>query len=80
MTLETFLSSTSGQGFQNTSDSPTWQAFARAGAGEEGGKETPARRPLFSPSRLLVMCANWLSNCLAAIHLFLAFVFLKQEI
>ena len=29
-----------------------------AGAGEEGGKETPARRPLFSPSRLAITYAK----------------------
>ena len=27
-------------------------------AGEEGGKEMPARRPLFSPSLLLIMYAK----------------------
>ena len=79
---------------------PAWQVFekegkgsfrrernARAGAREEGGKETPARRPLFPPSRLLIMYAKitqqWKTGCkisLAAKHLFLAFVLLKQEI
>ena len=57
------------------------------GAREEGEKEKPARRPLFSPSRLLIMYAKitqlWMTSCqisLAAKRLFLAFVFLKQEI
>ena len=31
---------------------------ARAWAREEGGKETPARKPLFSPSRLVIMYAK----------------------
>ena len=31
---------------------------ARAGAREEGGKETPARKPFFSPPRLLIMSAK----------------------
>ena len=55
--------------------SPMWQAFggegkgsfrcernARAGAREEGGKETPARKPLFWPSRLIIMYAK-IRNC-----------------
>ena len=57
-----------------------------AKAGEEGGKEMPARRLLFSPSPLLIMYAKitqlWMTSCqisLAAKHLFLASVFLKQE-
>ena len=60
---------------------------ARAWAREEGGKETPARKPLFSPSRLVIMYAKitqlWMTSCqisLAAIHLVLAFVFLEQDI
>ena len=77
-----------------------WQAFwgerkvsfrrernARARAHEEGGKEKPARKPLFLPSRLLIIHAKitqlWMTSCqlsLEAIHLFLAFVFLKQDI
>ena len=28
------------------------------GAREEGGRETPAKKPLFSPSRLLIMYAK----------------------
>ena len=31
---------------------------AKAGAREEGGKETPARKSLFSPSRLIIMYAK----------------------
>ena len=64
------------------------------GAREEGGRETPARKPLFSPSRLLIMYAKimqlWMTCCqisLAAMRLFksylaycFSFVFLKQEI
>ena len=64
------------------------------GVCEEGGRETPARKPLFSPSRLLIMCAKitqlWMTSCqisLAAMRLFksyfaycFSFVFLKQEI
>ena len=64
------------------------------GAREEGGRETPARKPLFSPSRLLIMYAKitqlWMTSCqisLAAMRLFksyfaycFSFVFLKQEI
>ena len=60
----------------------------------EGGRETLARKPLFSPSRPLIMYAKitqlWMTSCqinLAAIHLFksyfaycFSFVFLKQEI
>ena len=77
-----------------------WQAFwgerkgsfrrernARARAHEEGGKEKPARKPLFLPSRLLIIHAKitqlWMTSCqisLEVIHLFLAFVFLKQDI
>ena len=60
---------------------------ARAWAREEGGKETFARKPLFSPSRLVIMYAKitqlWMTSCqtsLADIHLFLAFVFLEQDI
>ena len=63
-------------------------------ARREGGRETPARKPLFSPSRLLIMCAKitqlWMTSCqisLAAMRLFksyfaycFSFVFLKQEI
>ena len=63
-------------------------------ARREGGRETPARKPLFSPSRLLIMYAKitqlWMTNCqisLAAMRLFtsyfaccFSFVFLKQEI
>ena len=59
---------------------------ARAGSREEVGEEMPARRPLFWPSRLLIMYVKitqlWMTRCqisLAAIHL-LAFVFQKQEI
>ena len=63
------------------------------GAREEGGRETPARKPLFLPSRLLIMYAKitqlWMTSCqisLAAMRLFksfaycFSFVFLKQEI
>ena len=57
-----------------------------AKAGEEGGKEMPARRLLFSPSLLLIMYAKitqlWMTSCqisLAAKHLFLASVFLKKR-
>ena len=85
-----------------------WQAFERerkgsfrcersargARRGREGGRETPARKPLFSPSRLLIMYAKitqlWMTSCqisLAAMRLFksyfaycFSFVFLKQEI
>ena len=60
----------------------------------EGGKKTAARKPLFSPSRLLIMSAKimllWMTSCqisLAAMCLFksyfaycFSFVFLKQEI
>ena len=60
---------------------------ARAGSREKGGEEMLARRPLFWPSRLLIMYAKitqlWMTSCqisMAAIHLFLAFVFQKQEI
>ena len=49
------------------------------GARGEGGRETPVRKPLFSPSRLLIMYAKltqlWMTNSqigLAATHLFLA--------
>ena len=31
---------------------------AREEGGREGGRETPARKPLFSPSRLLIMYAK----------------------
>ena len=65
-----------------------------AQGGREGGRETPARKPLFSPSRLLIMYAKitqlWMTSCqisLAAMRLFKSyfvycfpFVFLKQEI
>ena len=65
-----------------------------ARAREEGGRETPARKPLFLPSRLLIMYAKitqpWMTSCqisLAAMGLFksyfaycFSFVFLKQEI
>ena len=65
---------------------------ARGGGG--GGRETPARKPLFSPSPLLIMYAKitqlWMTSCqisLAAMRLFksyfaycFSFVFLKQEI
>ena len=50
---------------------PVWQAFEREGKGGlggegnargarggGGGRETPARKPLFSPSRLLIMYAK----------------------
>ena len=54
---------------------------------KEGGKEMPARTPLFSPSHLLIMYVKiahlWMTSCqisLAVMHLFLTFVFLKQEI
>ena len=64
------------------------------GAREEGGRETPARKPLFSPSRLLIMYAKimqlWMMSyqiSLASMRLFksyfaycFSFVFLKQEI
>ena len=47
-----------------------------AGAREERGRETPARKPLFSPSRLLIMYAKithlWMTSCqisLAETHL-----------
>ena len=61
----------------------------------EGRRETPARKPLFSPSRLLIMYAKitqlWMTSCqlsLAAMHfnilvifrVLFSFVFLKQEI
>ena len=51
---------------------------------KEGGKEMPARAPLFSPSHLLIMYAKIEKMTsgqisLAVTHLFLAFVFLKQE-
>ena len=60
------------------------------GAREEGGgRETPARKPLFSPSRLLIMYAR-MTSCqisLAAMRLCksyfaycFSFVFPKQEI
>ena len=47
-----------------------WARGKREGrARREGGRETPARKLLFSPSRLLIMCAkitqpvnDWLSN------------------
>ena len=48
---------------------------ARAGAREEGRKETPVRKPLFSPSSLLIIYAKttqlWMTSCqsLAAIYL-----------
>ena len=64
------------------------------GARKEGGRETPARKPLFSQSRLLIMHAKitqlWMTSCqisLAAMRLFKSYfaycfslVFLKQEI
>ena len=79
---------------------PAWLAFERGGKGsfrrgrnakagerEEGGKETPTRKPLFLPSHLLIMYAKitqqWMTSCqisLAVMHLFLAFVSRKQEI
>ena len=60
----------------------------------EGERETPARKPLFSSSRRLIMYAKitqlWMTSCqirLAAMRLFksyfaycFSFVFLKQEI
>ena len=66
------------------------RGFARG----EGGRETPARKPLFSPSCLLIMYAKitqlWMTSSqisLAAMRLFksyfaycFSFVFLKQEI
>ena len=66
----------------------------RGARGGGGGRETPARKPLFSPSRLLIMYAKitqlWMTSCqisLAAMRLFksyfaycFSFVFLKQEI
>ena len=46
-------------------------------ARREGGRETPARKPLFWPSRLLIMYAKitqqWMTSCqisLAVMHLF----------
>ena len=48
---------------------------ARAGAREEGRKETPVRKPLYSPSSLLIIYAKttqlWMTSCqsLAAIYL-----------
>ena len=41
---------------------------ARAGAREEGGKEMPARRPLFWPSRLLIMYPKLTPAYLTACH------------
>ena len=63
-------------------------------ARREGGRERPARKPLFLPSRLLITYAKitqlWMTSCqisLAAMRLFksyfaycFSFVFLKQEI
>ena len=63
-------------------------------ARREGGRKTPVRKPLFSPSLLLIMYAKvtqlWMTSCqisLAAMGLFksyfvccFSFVFLKQEI
>ena len=72
-----------------------WARGKREGrARREGGRETPARKPLFSPSRLLIMYAKitqlWMTSCqisLATMRLFksyfaycFSFVFLKQEI
>ena len=72
-----------------------WARGKREGrARREGRRETPARKPLFSPSRLLIMYAKimqpWMTSCqigLAAMRLFksyfaycFSFVFLKQEI
>ena len=72
-----------------------WARGKREGrARRKGGRETPARKPLFSPSRLLIMYAKitqlWMTSCqisLAAMRLFksyfaycFSFVFLKQEI
>ena len=71
-----------------------WKRRERGLRREEGGRETPARKPLFSPSRLLIMYAKitqlWMTSCqisLAAMRLFksyfaycFSFVFLKQEI
>ena len=52
----------------------------RGRARREGGRETPARKPLFSPSRLLIMSAKitqlWMTNCqisLAAMRLFTSY-------
>ena len=60
---------------------------ARAGVHKEGGKKMSTRKPLFSPSCLLIMCTKitqlGMTSCqisLAAMHLFLAFFFLKQKI
>ena len=64
------------------------------GAREEGERETSAKKPLFLPSRLLIMYAKitqlWMTSCqisLAVMHLFksylaycFSFVFLKQEV
>ena len=64
------------------------------GARREGGRETPARKTLLFPSRVLIMYAKiaqlWMTSCqisLAAMRLFksyfaycFSFVFLKQEI
>ena len=76
-------------------ESGFWARGKREGrARREGGRETPARKPLFSPSRLLIMYAKitqlWMTSCqisLAAMRLFksyfaycFSFVFLKQEI
>ena len=72
-----------------------WAQGKREGcARREGGRETPARKPLFLQSRLLIMYAKitqlWMTSCqisLAAMRLFksyfaycFSFVFLKQEI
>ena len=72
-----------------------WARGKREGrARRKRGRETPARKPLFSPFRLLIMHAKitqlWMTSCqisLAAMRLFksyfaycFSFVFLKQEI
>ena len=53
---------------------------------KEGGKKMSTRKPLFSPSCLPIMCTKitqlGMTSCqisLAAMHLFLAFSFLKQS-
>ena len=71
-----------------------WKGRERSLRREEGGRETPARKPLFSPSCLLIMYAKvtqlWMTSCqisLATMRLFksyftycFSYVFLKQEI
>ena len=71
-----------------------WARGKREGrARRKGGRETPARKPLFSLFRLLIMYAKitqlWMTGCqisLAAMRLFksfaycFSFVFLKQEV